>query len=198
MLCLSATIQKLPANTSILHSQFRSCKRTTTYKEGERDREKKMPIDNAKTCIDGKSYVNFKMLQRINECFNGKMMLLFFVLHSLFLSIHVHVRVYENDERRNSEIGWYFAINPSKCVLRTMLFKSTLIIMYNIAMLVHRQTQTGNPISSLFNVYNICSFESISRTNNGHCTLYTYSSRIYVNSLIKHEQRYFTFATVSV
>lgn len=78
------------------------------------------------------------------------------------------------------------------------LFKSTLIIMYNIAMLVHRQTQTGNPISSLFNVYNICSFESISRTNNGHCTMYTYSSRIYVNSLIKHEQRYFTFATVSI
>lgn len=92
MLCLSATIQKLPANTSILHSQLRPCKRTTTHRKGERDREKKMPIDNSKTCIDGKSYVNFKMLQRINECFNGNRCYYFscFTLSS-FLSMSMSV-----------------------------------------------------------------------------------------------------------
>lgn len=49
-------------------------------------------------------------------------------------------------------------------------------------MLVHRWTQTGNPISSLFNVYNICSFVSI---ESEQWTLYnvcTIPAKIYVNS----------------
>lgn len=68
----------------------RKNKNTNENTERERDR-KNMPIDNAKTCIDGKSYVNFKILQQMNECFNGKMMLLFFVLLSPSLSMSMSV-----------------------------------------------------------------------------------------------------------
>lgn len=56
-------------------------------------------------------------------------------------------------------------------------------------LLVHRQTQTGYPISSLFNVYNICSFESIDRTMD-------IVQPEYIDSLCEHEQTQFTSTTI--